>query len=273
MVTSEPFIMAEASHQIAGAPRVTGKPALARITGYLRLRRTRAILACFLVASMGLVAFSTVDIQISRLFFDHGFYLAGQGWVKLLHHSVRGFIVVSMVAAVGIYAVNRLWARNLFQVDGRKIAYLFLVLILGAGLIVNVALKDNFGRARPRDIAEFGGSEQFTPAFVIADACDHNCSFASGDSAGAFFALAFVLAAGRKRAASMTGVGFGVLVSASRIASGAHFFSDAVVSFFVMLIVADFLHYCMFQPEAEPLEPAPAPEPGILIGAAGKSLP
>jgi membrane-associated PAP2 superfamily phosphatase len=85
--------------------------------------------------------------------------------------------------------------------------------------------------------------------------------------------LAFVMIAGRKRAASLTGVGFGVLVSASRVAAGAHFLSDAVVSFFVMLIVADFLHYCMFQPEPERLEPAPAAEPGVLVGAAGKSLP
>lgn len=266
--------MAEAHHEIAGAQRVTLTAALARFTGYLRLRRTRTILAYFLVVSVLLVAFSGVDISISRLYFDHGFYLADQGWVKLLHHGVRGFIVVSMVSVVGIYVVNRQWTRNLFEVDGRKIAYLFLVLILGAGLIVNVALKDNFGRARPRDIAEFGGSEQFTPAFVIADACDDNCSFSSGDSAGAFFALAFILVASRKRAVSMAGVGFGVLVSASRIASGAHFFSDTVVSFFVMLIVADCLHYCMFQTEleAEPIESTPALEPGISIGAAGKSF-
>ena len=263
--------MSGAHHQIAGAQRVTRTAALARFTGYLKLRRTRTILACFLVVSALLMAFSDVDIRISRLFFDHGFYLANQPWVRFLHHSVRGFIVVSMVLAVGTYVINRRWTWNLLNIDGRKITYLFLVLILGAGLIVNVSLKDTFGRARPRDIAEFGGSEQFTPAFVISDACDTNCSFASGDTAGAFFVLAFILVANRKRAVSMAGVGFGVLVSAARIASGAHFFSDTVVSFFVMLIVADCLHYCLFQPELEPelVEPAAAPAPAIRVGAAG----
>lgn len=35
----------------------------------------------------------------------------------------------------------------------------------------------------------------------------------------------------------------GVVVSLARIASGAHFFSDTIVSFFVMLIVADLSYF------------------------------
>ncbi len=115
-----------------------------------------------------------------------------------------------MVLVCGIYVFNRFSKRMLFGVDGKKVVYLFLVLIIGAGLIVNVMFKDNFGRARPRDIVEFGGSAQFTPAFVVSSACDRNCSFSSGDSAGAFFSLAFILAFRRKRATDTVGVGFGV---------------------------------------------------------------
>lgn len=265
--------MPETRARISRTLRRTWLEASARFASYLRRRHTRTILVCFLVSSALLAAFSGIDLRISGMFFDHGFYMADQVWAKVLHHGVRAFIVASMASVVAIYVVNRVTGRNLVQVDGRKVAYLFLVLILGAGLIVNVTFKDHFGRARPRDIAEFGGSEQFTPAFVISDACDHNCSFSSGDSAGAFFALAFVLAGGRRRVVTTTGVGFGVLVSASRIASGAHFFSDTVVSFFVMLTVADFLRYHMLQPEPEPVEPLAAAEPDILAGAAGKSFP
>jgi lipid A 4'-phosphatase len=244
---------------------------LAHLAGYLKLRRTRTILGCFLLSSVLLMTFADVDIRISRMFFDHGFFLAGQDWSRWLHDSVRGVIVVSLVSVFAIYGYNRVANRSLWDVDGRKVVYLMLVLILGAGLIVNVAFKDHFGRARPRDIVEFGGSEQFTPAFVVTDACDRNCSFSSGDSAGAFFTLAFILAARRKRAVSTASVGFGVLVSASRIATGAHFFSDTVVSFFVMLLVADALHHHMFRPAPEPLAEYPVRDPGLLAGVARDS--
>jgi lipid A 4'-phosphatase len=123
------------------------------------------------------------------------------------------------------------------------VLYLLLVLTVGAGLIVNVGLKDNFGRARPRDIAEFGGTKQFTAAYVVGRECNTNCSFSSGDAAGGFFSLALALALSRRRAVLAAAVAVGIVVSLARIASGAHFFSDTVVSFFVMLMVADVLHF------------------------------
>jgi lipid A 4'-phosphatase len=215
-------------------------------SGYLKTPRARLILLCFLFSSLLFAGFSEIDLVVSRLFFDRGFYLAGQGWTRLLHEGVAGFIVVSMLSVIAIYGFNRFWKRNVLEIDGMKVLYLFLVLSCGAGLIVNAALKDNFGRVRPRDIQEFGGSRQFTPAFVITSGCRRNCSFSSGDAAGAFFSLAFSLALFRRRAIVVAAVGFGVAVSFSRIAVGAHFLSDTVVSFFVMLIVADALHFYMF---------------------------
>jgi len=104
-------------------------------------------------------------------------------------------------------------------------------------------LKDNFGRARPRDVVEFGGYKQYTAPFVVGGQCGKNCSFSSGEAAGGFFALALALALSRRRAALVVAAGFGAFVSFCRIASGAHFLSDTVVSFFVMLLVADVLYY------------------------------
>ena len=156
-----------------------------------------------------------------------------------------------MATVVGVYLVNRFSKRALWKVDGKKVCYLFLVLVVGSGLIVNVVLKDNFGRARPRDIVEFGGSKLFTPAFVVSKECKKNCSFSSGESAGAFFSIALALALTRRRRLFAAAVGLGVLVSLCRIAAGGHFFSDTVVSFFVMLILADVLHHYMLLPDSE----------------------
>jgi membrane-associated phospholipid phosphatase len=129
-----------------------------------------------------------------------------------------------------------------------------LVLAIGCGFIVNFGLKDHFHRARPRDVVEFGGTKLFSPAFQVSNQCKTNCSFSSGDAAGGFFCLALALALSRRRAAYIAGLGVGVVMSIARISSGAHFLSDTVTSFFVMLLVADVLYYYLLVPRPEPQE-------------------
>lgn len=210
---------------------------------YLKLRRSRTFLVLFAASALLFMVFPGIDIFISRLFFNQGFYLSREWWTTLMHESMGYFLGISLASVLALYLWNKLTKRALCGVDGKRVAYLFLVLILGAGVIVNVALKDNFGRARPRDIVEFGGAEHYTPPFVISGACTRNCSFSSGEAAGGFFGLALAVALSRRRALLAAAVGFGAFVSFCRVASGAHFFSDTVVSFFVMLIVADVLYY------------------------------
>lgn len=210
---------------------------------YLRLKRSRIIIGSFLVFSLLAISFPQVDLQISRLFFHDSFFLRDQWWQKLLQNGLRYFLVGSMALAAAIYFRNKLLKRCQCVVDGRKIVYLLLVIIVGAGLIVNAGFKNNFGRARPRDVAEFGGTKVFTPAFVLSQQCDTNCSFSSGDAAGAFFSLSLVMAFRRRRSWMIGALALGAIVSFGRISAGAHFFSDTVVSFFVMLLMADALYY------------------------------
>jgi lipid A 4'-phosphatase len=132
-----------------------------------------------------------------------------------------------------------------------------LVLVIGPGLIVNSTLKENFGRARPRDVMEFGGSKQFTPAFVICHECNKNCSFSSGDAAGGFFAITLAFALSRRRVVFVAALLFGAAISLARIAAGAHFFSDTVVSFFVVLILSDLLHHYIVLSDVERRTPLP----------------
>jgi lipid A 4'-phosphatase len=227
---------------------------------YLRLRRSQVILACFAIFSLLLTMIPGIDLYVSGLFFHHGFHLARQGWTTFMHESMSYLLCLSMAVVLGVYATNKVWKRNLWGVDGKRIVYLLLVLSVGAGLIVNGALKDNLGRARPRDVAEFGGSKRYTPPFVFSQECDKNCSFSSGEAAGGFFALALARALSRRRRVFVSAIGFGVFVSFGRVASGAHFFSDTVVSFFVMLIVADVFYHYLLSAESE----RDVPEPAVL---------
>lgn len=217
---------------------------------YFKFTHVRIILASFLVISTLLVLYPDIDLRVSHAFFDDGFYLSHPAWIRFFRQGVVYFLCASLLCVVGIYLFNRHRKKSVLGLDGRKVLYLFLVLILGAGLIVNAALKENFGRARPRSIEEFGGSSHFTPAFVLSGECDSNCSFSSGEGAAAFFALALTLVLSRKSWSVLLAFSFGALVSLSRIASGAHFFSDSVVSFFVMLIIGDALYYFMILRES-----------------------
>lgn len=241
--------------------------------GYLGLARSRLLLGGFLLFATLISLFPRLDIAISRLFFDgHSFW--NQGWQRLLKDGLPWFLAISFAAVLILYAGNRLLKRNVCGVDGRRVVYLLGVAIVGAVLIVNVALKDHFGRARPRNIVEFGGAQQFTPPFVVSHECRSNCSFSSGDSAGAFFAIALARALTRRRLHSRlfgaAAVAFGCLVSLARIAAGGHFFSDTVVSFFVMLIVSDVLWY--YSGPARPRF-SPARRRRVACGDAGRADP
>ena len=43
-------------------------------------------------------------------------------------------------------------------------------------------LKGFWGRARPNDILELGGKDNFSAWFQYSDACNANCTFVSGDA-------------------------------------------------------------------------------------------
>jgi lipid A 4'-phosphatase len=120
-------------------------------------------------------------------------------------------------------------------------ALLLIVLAIGPGLIVNGILKEHWGRARPRDVTQFGGTRSFTPALVIADQCERNCSFSAGHpSAG--FALAALgyayLSRRRRRGAILAATGFGLLIGFARVAAGAHFLSDVLFSGLIVIGLA-----------------------------------
>ena len=126
-----------------------------------------------------------------------------------------------------------------FTLSGRDLAYLLLVLALGPGLIVNGLLKEQWGRARPVNCVDFGGAQVFTPAFVVSD--QGGKSFSSGHAAGSAYwvVVALVLARGpRRRYWLGLAIGYSLLVAWARLAAGGHFFSDILVSWFILALLA-----------------------------------
>jgi lipid A 4'-phosphatase len=216
---------------------------------YLRLKRSQIIIGAFVLFSLFAVLVPSFDLAVSRFFFDGVAFPHDAWWVKLQQDFLTLFLCITMLSVVLTYVWNRLLRQHVLKIDGRKVLYLLFVLIIGGGLIVNVGFKNNFGRARPRDVAEFGGPRMFTPAYVVSRECRANCSFSSGETAAGFFTIALAMAFRRRRVYYIAAGALGAVIAISRLASGAHFFSDTVVSFFVMLIVSDVLfHYMLAIP-------------------------
>jgi len=191
-----------------------------------------------------------VDLWFSGLFYREGagFYLRDAYWVKALYDIVHPLAVALVVGLLLLLAYNLVRHRALGPFDVRAVLFVLSVLAIGPGLVVNVVFKDHWGRARPRDVVEFGGTRTFTPAFVISDQCERNCSFVSGHASlpFAFAALGYLLR--RRRWAVFAGAAaFGGAVGLGRILQGAHFLSDVVFSGVFVFLVAYLLAHFAFR--------------------------
>lgn len=125
-----------------------------------------------------------------------------------------------------------------------------LVLGIAPGLIVNVILKDNWGRPRPAQTIEFGGTMNFTPAYIPSK--QDGYSFSSGHAAAAFSIMGFALLAKRRRKLWMSlALTYGTLVGIARMAAGGHFLSDVITSFFIVYIFTHIFYKLIFKEESD----------------------
>jgi len=127
-----------------------------------------------------------LDLWASGLFFcgESGFCMADVPAIAWVRARLRDLMIVVFLAAL-LALPAALWWRGPGAAATRVLGYVTLLYILGPGILVNGLLKEFWGRARPADIAEFGGTRTFTPPLEIADQCATNCSFVSGEGSGA----------------------------------------------------------------------------------------
>jgi lipid A 4'-phosphatase len=211
---------------------------------------SRVFVGSFLAAALLFYAFPELDIRFSMFFFDptSRFYLANAPFCRWIYKSVEIISIVYVVLAVLLLAVIWVRKRNWFGLSARHLIYLLAALAIGPGLIVNVLLKDNWGRARPLEVIQFGGTSAFTPAFVMSRECHKNCSFVCGHAAMGFYFIAFGFLCPRRRSLFFLLAGsYGAVVGLVRILQGGHFLSDVVFAFFIIHAVSAVLYWIMFE--------------------------
>ena len=210
--------------------------------------------AAFALWAVLLAFFPGIDLSISHLFFDETagtFLSARMTWLHAISFSANLLVFGFLALVAGLYLLGLVRRRPLL-VRERILSYFLLAFILGPTLLVTFGLKEHWGRSRPADVVEFGGTHQFTPYYLPSDECQTDCSFSSGHSVRSFYfltlyfaALAMGVAAKRRRQVLACVIAYGSLIALVRLAEGRHFFSDVTASAIFMAYIALVLYRVM----------------------------
>lgn len=232
--------------------------------------------ALFATAALFLV-WPEVDILAMRLLYrgDGEFLFSGDPGVNAVRQVLYKGLMAALVALLLRLLARRLLGLTLFPFPERGDTFLLLFAVLWPGLIANALLKSHWGRARPSDTVPFDGPHAFTPPLLIADECQRNCSFVSGESSFAtVLVAAALLFAGRRRPLLAVAVAWLVLVGFLRMAVGAHFLSDVLFASLggALLAVAGYRHLVLPR-RAPAASPAPAPVSAMASGGGSTAPP
>ena len=189
--------------------------------------------------------YSELDLYVSKYFYIEKEFLSERFTsIKDLRSCLKNLMIIIPSLALTYLIIIKL---NIFDKNRRikklrfKIACLGLIIgpVVGSGIIANLIFKENWGRARPVHIQEFGGDKEFTPAFVKTNQCKTNCSWISGETSAAFSFLAGILVL-KNRIFLTINIILGLLVFFCRISMGGHFLSDNLFSIIFMIYIAIF---------------------------------
>lgn len=209
-----------------------------------------AVAGLVAVVSLFFLAFPAVDPWASGLFYfgEKGFAAQDNAFLRDVRHLGPFLVRVIAVTCVAVLLLKLLVPGRSPILPLRQPLFLLSTLILGPGVLVNLVLKNNWGRPRPRSVEAFGGDLPFQPVWKITDHCDSNCSFVSGEASAAMWLLAtvFLLPASWRKAALGFLVPLGLILSVNRVAFGGHFLSDTLISWGLTLLVILGVHYLLY---------------------------
>ena len=223
------------------------------------MNRTGLIVALVVAAIGGAVfgVFPELDLRISSWFFDPGprlfivnlVGLDNAAWVTLPRDA--GMWIIAALAAPAVVALigKLVFPRSAMVIPGRAAVYLLLTLVLAPGVMANGLLKDHWGRSRPIDVSAFFGTDRFVPWWDPRGDCPQNCSFVSGETAGAFWALApaSLAPAHLQPLAYGAAMIFGTAVGMLRVAYGGHFFSDVLFAAVFTYLIVWLVHAALYR--------------------------
>ena len=194
------------------------------------------------VLTLGVFAlWPELDLIVARYFFHAGSFFGGDEDLRFARDFFRVTPFVVLAAYAALWLARRSGVKLPWAPSGRAVIFLIVTIAIGPGLIVNLGLKDHWGRPRPYQTQGFSGQDPFRPWYATDGACKRNCSFVSGEAATAFWTVApaSLLPPPWRAPALVAAFVFGAAASLLRLAFGGHYLSDVLLGGLVTLIVIE----------------------------------
>lgn len=197
-----------------------------------------------------------LDLIAGSYFYKGGGRFIGQeeGWIVFLRLVFIIFFWACVAMAIAGLVITRKPGTSWLGFTAPHWLFLGICLGVGPGLVANLMFKDQWGRARPKQVVEFGGSRTFTPPILFSKECPRNCSFVSGEASSTyvpFFAAAVMIPQAAVPLAA-AGVAMGLAAGAVRMAQGGHFLSDVIFAGVFMALTVLIVRRIMFGPAIAP---------------------
>ena len=194
-----------------------------------------------------LIGLTNTDLEIAGLFYAPGKgWFMGQElpWYFLYHYGNMPAIILS-VGGFLFFVIS--FFRKEFLPYKKIGLFLAVFMVLGPGLVVNTVFKEHWGRPRPADIVNFGGTETFRQVWEKGEV-GQGKSFPSGHASVGFFLFApfFILKKSHRKAAITflcLGIAYGLFMGAGRIIQGGHFLTDVIWSGVIVYITGHILYF------------------------------
>lgn len=203
--------------------------------GDLMRRAAKDLLVPLLILMALTILFrlTDLDLRIESLFYsaqDGWIYRNDNPWMLLYEYGAIPAIALAVGAFIALLVSYRCQALASFR---RQLFFILAVLLIGPGLIVNLGLKENWGRPRPREVIYFGGHKEFQKVWERGPT--NSYSFPSGHAAIGFFMLCpyFIFRNRRRNLANVFligGLAYGSSMGLARMIQGQHFPSDVIWS-------------------------------------------
>lgn len=179
-------------------------------------------------------------------------------WLSFYRYGVFPPLLLGIGSLIAALWAHRIWPdvrlERIALIRARS-WFLFLLIVIGPGLLVNGGLKSLWGRPRPLQCQDFGGELKFRQVGEWTQQKFPNSSFPSGHASIAFFLMgpAFIVRSSQfvaRRLWFCGGLGYGCAMGATRVLQGGHFLSDVLWAGMIVYVVGVFLARSMFPHKA-----------------------